>query len=415
MNLIQTVRMAFKSIMNNKLRSILTMLGIIIGVASVIAIVAFIQGASTLQRLQYEALGVNRIDTGGWGAKNQDWDEFEEYLDTALADKVEAWSPQFQYIDWQNEGIQYRAQKLTNDTSYTYIYFGNQDYGKVTNHVISAGRDLSETDCTSRARVCVIGETIRRYFFGAMSPVGQKLRIGGRSFEIVGVYEGKYGGKINTEDQLVVLPYTLQGAMMGLGGMNDRQYVIQAADSSDLEELTNTLLPGFMQTRCEENGGYFYANSNSLMQEQTASGANMMALLLGGIAGISLLVGGIGIMNIMLMSVTERTREIGIRMAIGARRRDIISQFLIESAVVSCFGGVIGIVLGCFLSAILGNLLLTQIQSSYLPSVGQFTVLPSPGLIAGAFLFSALLGIIFGLYPANKASKLQPVDALRNQ
>ena len=417
MNLMQTVRMAFKSIMNNKLRSILTMLGIIIGVASVIAIVAFIQGASTLQRLQYEALGVNRIDTGGWGAKNQDWDEFEEYLDTELADKVAAWSPQFQYIDWQNEGVQYRGQKLTNDTSYTYVYFGNQDYGKVTNHVISAGRDISETDCTSRARVCVIGETIRKYFFGAMSPLGQKLRIGGKSFEIIGVYEGKYGGKINTEDQLIVMPYTLQSVMMSVVGSSDRQYqyVIQAADTDDLEELTDTLLPEFMQSRCEESGGYFYANSNSLMQAQTASGANMMALLLGGIAGISLLVGGIGIMNIMLMSVTERTREIGIRMAIGARKRDIISQFLIESAVVSCFGGVIGIVLGCFLSAILGNLLLSQIEADYLPTIEQFTVLPSFGLILGAFLFSALLGIIFGLYPANKASNLQPVDALRTQ
>ena len=356
MNLMQTIRMAFKSIMNNKLRSILTMLGIIIGVASVIAIVAFVQGASTLQRMQYEALGANRIDVSGWGAKNQDWKEFEQYLDTELADKVEAWSPQSQFYDWQGEGVQYRAQKLTNENSYTYMYFGNQNYGKVTNHVISAGRDISEADCNSRARVCVIGDTIRKYFFGAMSPLGQKLRIGGKSFEIIGVYEGKYGGKINTEDQLIVMPYTLQGSMMSMGGYSDKQYIIMAADSNDLEELTNTLLPEFMQSRCEESGGYFYANSNSLMQQQTESGANMMALLGGGIAGISLLVGGIGIMNIMLVSVTERTREIGIRMAIGARKRDIIGQFLIEASVVSCFGGVIGIVLGCFLSAILGNL-----------------------------------------------------------
>ena len=146
MNLMQTIRMAFKSIMNNKLRSILTMLGIIIGVASVIAIVAFVQGASTLQRMQYEALGANRIDVSGWGAKNQDWKEFEQYLDTELADKVEAWSPQSQFYDWQGEGVQYRAQKLTNENSYTYMYFGNQNYCKVTNHVISAVRDISEAD-----------------------------------------------------------------------------------------------------------------------------------------------------------------------------------------------------------------------------------------------------------------------------
>ena len=140
-------------------------------------------------------------------------------------------------------------------------------------------------------------------------------------------------------------------------------------------------------------------------------------MLGGGIASISLLVGGIGIMNIMLVSVTERTREIGIRMAIGARKRDIIGQFLVEAAVVSCCGGIIGIVLGCFASAVLGRFMLARQlqQNMYLPNVEQFTVLPSVGLVLGAFLFSALLGIIFGLYPANKASNLQPVDALRTQ
>ena len=416
MNWLQTVRMAFKSIMNNKVRSILTMLGIIIGVASVIAIVAYIQGGTKLQRLQYEAMGVNRIDVYGYGAKSRDWQDFEEYLDTELADKVAAWSPQSQYYDWQSDGIQYRRQKLTNENSMTYMYFGNQDYGEVTSHSISIGRDLSEEDCNSRARVCVIGETLQKYFFGAMSPLGQKLRIGGKSFEVVGVYAGKYDGKLNTEDQLIVFPYTLQNSMMSMSGMSDKQYVIKAATKEDIAELTDTLLPGFMQSRCESSGGYFSAYSNSQWQEQSEASANMFALLGGGIAGISLLVGGIGIMNIMLVSVTERTREIGIRMAIGARKRDIIGQFLVEAAVVSCFGGIIGIVLGCFLSAILGNLLLMQqMSSSYMPTIEQFTVLPSLGLIIGAFLFSALIGIIFGLYPANKASNLQPVDALRTQ
>lgn len=416
MNWLQTVRMAFKSIMNNKVRSILTMLGIIIGVASVIAIVAYIQGGTKLQRLQYEAMGVNRIDVYGYGAKSRDWQEFEEYLDTELADKVVAWSPQSQYYDWQSDGIQYRRQKLTNENGMTYMYFGNQDYGEVTSRNIAIGRDLSKDDCDSRARVCVIGETLQKYFFGAMSPLGQKLRVGGKSFEVVGVYAGKFEGKLNTEDQLIVFPYTLQSSMMSMSGMSDKQYVIKAASKNDISELTDTLLPGFMQSRCESNGGYFSSYSNSQWQEQSEASANMFALLGGGIAGISLLVGGIGIMNIMLVSVTERTREIGIRMAIGARKRDIIGQFLVEAAVVSCFGGIIGIVLGCFLSAILGNLLLVQqMSNSYMPTIEQFTVLPSLGLILGAFLFSALIGIVFGLYPANKASNLQPVDALRTQ
>lgn len=416
MNWLQTIRMACKSIMNNKVRSILTMLGIIIGVASVIAIVAYIQGGTKLQRLQYEAMGVNRIDVSGNGAKTRDWQDFEEYLDTELADKIAAWSPQSRYYDWQSNGIQYRSQKLSNENGYTYMYFGNQDYGEVTSHTISIGRDLSKADCDNRARVCVIGETIQKYFFGAMSPLGQKLRIGGKSYEVIGVYTGKFEGKLNTEDQLIVFPYTLQNSMMSMSGMSDKQYVIKAASKEDIADLTDTLLPEFMQSRCESGGGYFSAYSNSQWQEQSEASSNMYAMIGGGIAGISLLVGGIGIMNIMLVSVTERTREIGIRMAIGARKRDIIGQFLVEAAVVSCFGGLIGIVLGCFLSAILGNLLLTQqMQNSFMPSVEQFTVLPSFGLIIGAFLFSALLGIIFGLYPANKASNLQPVDALRTQ
>ena len=246
-----------------------------------------------------------------------------------------------------------------------------------------------------------------------MSPIGQELRIGGKSFEIVGVYKGKFSGKLNTQDQMLVMPYTLQSSMMSTSYFDSKNYIIKAAATEDIAELTETLLPEYMQSRCES----FSAYSDSQYQEQQEASSNLLALLGGGVAGMSLLVGGIGIMNIMLVSVTERTREIGIRMAIGARKRDIIGQFLVEAAVVSCCGGVIGIIVGCFLSAILGNFMVARqmAQNTYLPSIEHFTVLPSIGLILGAFLFSALLGIIFGLYPANKASNLQPVDALRTQ
>ena len=162
--------MALKSILNNKIRSLLTMLGIIIGVASVIAIVASIQGTTKLQKLQYEAMGANRIDVYAWGARNKDWQEFEEYLDSL--DEVAAWSPQSQCWDWQNGGVQYRSQKMDSngsDSGYLQMYFVNEHYGEVTSMSISAGRDLTEADCKSRARVCVIGETLRKYFFGAMS------------------------------------------------------------------------------------------------------------------------------------------------------------------------------------------------------------------------------------------------------
>jgi len=271
MNWMQTVRMAFKSILNNKVRSILTMLGIIIGVASVIAIVASIQGTSKLQRLQYEAMGVNRIDIYGYGAKNRDWQEFEDYMTNDLSDKIAAWSPQSQYYDWQNSGIQYRAKRLDNNDSnsgYTYMYFGNEHYGEVTSHALSAGRDISAADCRTRARVCVIGETLRKYFFGAMSPIGQKLQIGGKGFEVIGVYAGKYDGKLNTDDQMIVMPYTLQSTMMSVYGMADRQYIVKAAEKDVIAELTDELLPGFMQGRCEAGNGYFSASSDSQWQER---------------------------------------------------------------------------------------------------------------------------------------------------
>ena len=413
MNWIQTIRMALKSIAHNKVRTFLTMLGIIIGVGAVIALVASIQGMATLTRLQFEAMGTNQIQVHAWGVKSADWKAMEGYLDGELADRIKGWSPQSQYYDWQSKGVQYRSKTLKSDNSYTYIYFGNEDYGMVTNRTVSAGRDLTEADCKTNARVCVIGETIRKYFFGAMSPIDQSIRIGGQSFKIVGVYKGKYGGKLNSEDQMIVLPYTLQSQMMRSSD-SDHQYFIQAASKEDIQPVVDAL-KDFMSTRYDPNNGYFDCDSTSQYMDQVEASSNQLALLGGGIAAISLLVGGIGIMNIMLVSVTERTREIGIRMAIGARRRDIIGQFLIEAAVVSCCGGLIGILLGCFGSAVIGNLLLAQQMNSWMPEVEQFTVLPSPGLVVGAFLFSALLGIIFGLYPASKASKLQPVEALRTQ
>ena len=222
--------------------------------------------------------------------------------------------------------------------------------------------------------------------------------------------------KLNTQDQMLVMPYTLQSTMMSVDRYSDKQYIIQAASKDDIQPVVDAL-NSKMQPVCEANNGWFSADSISQWQEQEAAAAEQDALLMGGVAMISLLVGGIGIMNIMLVSVTERTREIGIRMAIGARRRDIIMQFLIEAASVSCCGGLIGIVVGCFGSAIMGNVMLGKQLSEdmWMPEVEKFTVLPSPALIVGAFLFSALLGIIFGIYPANKASKLQPVEALRTQ
>ncbi len=416
MNWLQTIRMAFKSIANNKVRSFLTMLGIIIGVASVITLVASIQGLATLSRLQFEAMGSNQIHISGWELKSDDWEMLEKTFDKELKERIKGWSPQSRYYDWQSKGVQYRGKVLSDEKYHTNIYFGNEDYSMVTNNTISSGRDISPMDIKYASRVCIIGDALRRYFFGAMSPIGQKIYIGGKSFEIIGTYKARFGGRLNSDDQMILLPYTLQPIMMDVRSAGDRNYYVQTNTKEDIQPTVD-FINQLMKPRVGENG-YFDCSSNAQYQEQMEASSNQMALLGGGVAAISLLVGGIGIMNIMLVSVTERTREIGIRMAIGARRRDIIGQFLIESAAVSCFGGLIGIALGCFGSAIIGNLMIGQIiqsNSGWMPDVEQFTVLPSVPLVLGAFLFSALLGIIFGLYPANKAAKLQPVDALRTQ
>ena len=413
MNWAQTIRMSIKSITSNKIRSFLTMLGIIIGVAAVITLVATSQGNAKLQRLQYEAMGTNQIQLMGFGPKKADWKALENFMDTDLKDTVNAWSPQSQYWDWQNKGIKYRSKTL--DVQNTQIYFGNQNYGTCTNNVITTGRDLSETDCRNASKVCVIGETVRKAFFGAMSPVGQSIRIGGMSFKVVGVYKGKYGGKLNSQDQMILLPYTLEQRMMSYSG-GSKQYFVQVRDREAVQSTIDKIKE-FMSTKYDSNNGYFDAYSNNQWQEQEQAANDRSMRQTAGIAAISLIVGGIGIMNIMLVSVTERTREIGIRMAIGARKRDIIGQFLVEAAALSACGGILGIAVGCVASALMGKSMLAQEMANnvWMPQIEEFTVLPSFGLVLGAFLFSALLGIIFGLYPANKASNLQPVDALRTQ
>ena len=208
MNWLQTIRMALKSISNNKVRSFLTMLGIIIGVGAVISLVASIQGMATLTRLQYEAMGTNKITISGWGLKQADWYKLEDTLSIDMKERVKGWSPQSNYYDWQSKGVQYRSKILSNETN-TRIYFGNQDYSTVTNMSIVSGRDISTTDCAYASRVCIIGEAVRKYFFGAMSPLGQHIRIGGKSFEVIGVYAGKNRGKLKSGGQLLGLPYTL--------------------------------------------------------------------------------------------------------------------------------------------------------------------------------------------------------------
>lgn len=407
MSFMRTIAMALKAIRKNKIRSILTMLGIIIGVASVITLVATIQGVQQMQNLMMEAMGVNRIDMYMWSNNTRAQESILQYCEKAVGNELLAITPTAQ----NSLDIKYRTKTMNN----TNVYFGNENYGLCTSQTLAAGRSFTKADLKNRSRVCIIGEAVKKNFFGAMSPIGQSIKLNGQSYQVVGVFKGKYGGKLNTDDQMVLVPYTLQRRILGYEDTSS--YAMRAKDTRSTTAFIDALT-NFANTKIPPDGndGYFYAYSNDQYQEQNQQQSNMMSLIAGSVAGISLLVGGIGIMNIMLVSVTERTREIGIRMAIGARRRDIIGQFLIEAGAVSACGGLIGILIGVFGSATLGGIAVRSLLASpYMPEMPDMIILPSMPLVLGAFLFSAMLGVIFGLYPANKASKMQPVEALRTQ
>lgn len=411
MNAAQTFSMAVKSVLSNKIRSLLTMLGIIIGVATVIILVASAQAEQKYTRLQLEAMGANRIGLGCYASDRRLTEEVTKYCEEQVGKTLATFG---KYTYAYDIKLKYRTKEMEMGNGGS-AYFVEGDYSASTGRYISIGRDITDTDVRNQSRVCVIGDAVRKYFFGAMSPLDQTIKINGQSFTVVGVYSALYGGRLNTEDQILIMPMSLARRVSNYYWGDDPELAMTALDRESADKFCKDIKERFEQ-RFNDANGYFYAESIGQAQDQMEQQQNKESAKTAGIAAISLLVGGIGIMNIMLVTVTERTREIGIRMAIGARKRDIISQFLIESAVISCMGGLIGIFFGFIGSAIWGNMMFgSMVSSPWMPDVDAFLVMPSFGLVVGAFLFSALLGILFGLYPANKAASMQPVDALRTQ
>ena len=389
MNITQAFSMAIKSIFGNKMRSFLTMLGIIIGVASVITLVSVINGYTQKSMEQFKAMYSNKININYW-AWNKDYtDDIIDFCAT-LSEELDGVTPN------QSTRLKVRYKNKTLDTN---LYFGNDKFDVCMGTVLERGRTVSYSDNKGRVKVCVIGSRVAQELFGFSNPVNQKIRINGTEYTVIGVYQKKFDNQQYTNDDMVLVPYSLQRNITGSKTVNN---FIAKAKNPEMTQVAVTKIQEFLKPKFT-NEYDFWVNSNNEWIAENDEFARMATLIVGGIAGISLLVGGIGIMNIMLVSVTERTREIGIRMAIGARRRDIISQFLIEAATISACGGVIGILLGAFGSAVLGAAMMKSI------------ILPTPMVTIGAFLFSVLLGIFFGFYPASKASKLHPIEALRAQ
>ena len=412
--------MAWKSIIGKKGRSMLTMLGVIIGIAAVMTIVSVMSGYAAKTMEQFSAMGSNKIsvsidnyiytedENGNWVPAGKDYFPDLYAYCKSLTEYVVGVTPEARasvsvvYGTKNSANFEWNWDEMGNLTGQypPDVYYVSDQYSACNNLTITKGRDLGELDIERYNQVCVIGAQAAEAFFDSADPVGKFLQLNGQNFEVVGLYAPRLtdsNAQGSTIDNFILIPYT---ARRLFGGDYISSFIVKARDGVDTAEVA-TRIRGFLNGLIDPSTGGSWVSPDDRGLQYMNEQMGMISLVLGGIAAISLLVGGIGIMNIMLVTVTERTREIGIRRAIGAQRSSIVTQFLIEAAMLCGIGGVIGILIGTLGCYVAGNLLF------------HMTIYPSAAVTAGALGFSVLLGLIFGSYPAIKASKLQPVEALR--
>ena len=398
-----TFRIALRALARNKLRSFLTMLGIIIGVGAVIAMVAIGEGAKATIRSQIASLGTNVLIIlpgtttqggvrAGFGSVN-----------TLTDGDAKAIRAEIRTVAFVSPVLRRGEQVVAGNLNWGTLVQGvGPEFQHIRDWQLAEGRFLHDGDIENDAKVAVLGETVTRNLFGNDDPLESVIRIRNIPFRVVGVLGTKgQSSQGADQDDTVLIPYTtMQKRLMRITHV---QTIIASAVSADrvpeAQVQVSLLLRQRHRIQPDREDDFFIRNLSDI-SEAAAGSARVMAVLLGTVASISLLVGGIGIMNIMLVSVTERTREIGIRMAVGARSRDIRLQFLVEAVVMAATGGCIGILLG------IGS-------SELLKFWAQWPTLVSPTIVAIAFLFSGAVGVFFGFYPAQKAANLDPIDALR--
>ncbi len=394
MNFIMSVKMAISSVWSSKIRSFLTMLGIIIGVAAVIALVSMVSASTKQMKTQLESMGTNLISVSinrGWGSgRSVSNDELQTFCDEN-SDIIAYCSPAIT----SRGTIKYGGENLSST-----LYGVSGEYMAIKNREVVNGRNFTENDINNRNNVCIIGEYLVQELFGGMDPVDQELKINNEVFKVVGVLDQKSSNvSEGGEDDMIMIPYSKAQRLLKNAGITS--FVISATSSDYTDDATEAV-ENFLYKKFK-NENFYNVQDQAAMMDTIDEALGSMALLAAAIAGISLIVAGIGIMNIMLVTVTERTREIGIRKSIGARTGTILMQFLVESAVISCIGGILGIVVG-----VAGSAAICVAMDMPVLSIGEQMV-----SIVGSFLFSAAMGVFFGMYPAQKAAKLNPVDALR--
>ena len=404
MRFYEILRIAFDALMRNKMRSVLTMLGIIIGVGAVIAMVAIGQGAQVQVDAQISSLGTNVLlifpgsfTAGAVRTGAQTGTTLTE--DDGLAIKEQC--PAVAYL---SPMLRTGAQVVYGDYNWgTSLQGGSPDFFSIRDWHVQDGDFFSDADVRGATKVCLLGKTVADNLFQGDDPVGKTIRVRNIPFRVVGTLQPKGQNMMGQDqDDIIVLPYTtLQKRMMG-ANVHACGFTASAKSKSQMleaqQQITDLLRARHKLGPSDDND--FTIRNQTEIAEASASTSKVMTTLLASIASVSLIVGGIGIMNIMLVSVTERTREIGVRMSIGARKRDILTQFLMEAIVLSLLGGVVGIGLGV-------------VGSSLVSKIAGWPTFVTGSSVGVSVVFSMLVGVFFGYYPARKASLLHPIDALR--
>jgi putative ABC transport system permease protein len=389
MSILQAMSIAFGALRANKMRSALTMLGVIIGVFSVVTLVSIGQGATSSVTEQIQGMGSNLITvtiTGRGVNRFISLKEAEQLADRAGVAAIAPVVSQSATVKQGNQSVTVAVEGAT------------VDYTAVRNHPIARGRFISAADISIRQNIVVLGSDTAQDLFPFSNPLGQDIRINGIPFTVVGVLAEKGSSMGGSSDEKAIIPITTALRTFHIEGI---QTVYIEAENADVVDSVISSLEASLQYHFRDEDAVRIFSQTQILDTMNQV-TNTLTLMLGGIAAISLLVGGIGIMNIMLVSVTERTREIGICKALGAKKRDILLQFLIESAVLSGLGGIVGMVFG--------YLAVTAIRTySGLGAVFSLQI------VLIAIIFSLCIGVFFGIYPANRAARLNPIEALRAQ
>jgi putative ABC transport system permease protein len=403
MKISNTIVMSFRNILKNKTRSLLTALGIIIGVGSVIVMVGIGTGSRVSIEKQIAAMGTNLIMVQAGGQRAGGGVSQGAGTGVRLSlDDVERLRKDGTWIQAISPSVNTVAQIIAGGNNWrTQVTGVSGDYPSIRNYSVASGAFFDNTDVQASRSVAVLGPTVAAQLFPNDDPIGKSIRINKVPFTVVSVLETKGQAGFGDQDDYVLVPYTT--AMNKLTGTNYLRSIFISATSADkIEQVQNEVTALLREEHKIREGAPddFTVGTQTEITDRASSIADTMTLLLGAIAAVSLLVGGIGIMNIMLVSVKERTREIGIRMAVGARSRDVLLQFLIEAFVLSMLGGALGVLLAFLISLVLN-------------SFTSLSIVIEWNIVVLSFGFSGAVGIFFGFYPAKKASELNPIDALR--